>query len=133
MELLLDELAEIKDNYNDERRTDFTQISTNKEEKDIQFVQPEEMVVVMTRNGNIKKIPASSFRVQRKNGKGIKNYDEVILDVIKTNTIDTLMFFTTYGKVYRLLVDDVPTGTNSSRGVAVSTLIKVEPKEEVIA
>ena len=72
MELLLDELAEIKDNYNDERRTDFTQISTNKEEKDIQFVQPEEMVVVMTRNGNIKKIPASSFRVQRKNGKGIK-------------------------------------------------------------
>ena len=133
MELLLDELAEIKDKYNDERRTEFTQISTNKEEKDIQFVQPEEVVVVMSKNGNIKKIPAKSFKIQKKSGKGIKNHEDLILDAIKTNTIDTLMFFTNMGKVYRLLVDDVPTGTNAAKGTSIKTLVKFESGEEVLA
>ncbi len=131
--VLLDELKEIKDNYNDSRRTEITYVAVNKEEKDIQFVQPEEVVVVMTRNGNIKKIPSKSFRIQNTNTKGVKNYDETVLDVIRTNTVDTLMFFTNLGKVYRLLVDDVPTGTNASRGTGVGTLIKLEPNETVLA
>ena len=129
MELLLDELAEIKDNYNDERRTDFTQISTNKEEKDIQFVQPEEMVVVMTRNGNIKKIPASSFRVQRKNGKGIKSREDITSCVLRTNTIDSLMIFSNKGVMYRLLVDNIPVGTNSSQGQSIRSLVNMAPDE----
>lgn len=131
--LLNSELSEIKNQYNDNRRTEIIQINKNNVEKDIEFVQPEEVVVVMSKNGNIKKIPAKSFKIQKKSGKGIKNHEDLILDAIKTNTIDTLMFFTNMGKVYRLLVDDVPTGTNAAKGTSIKTLVKFESGEEVLA
>lgn len=131
--VLTEELLEIKAKYNDKRRTEITHISVKKEEKEIQYVQPEEVVVVITKAGNIKKIPAKSFRVQKSKGKGVKSQDDVIMDCISTNTIDTLMVFTNYGKVYRLLVDNVPSGTNASRGVALKTLIQLEGSEEPMA
>lgn len=131
--VLIDELNEIKSNYGDARKTDITNIIVKADEKDIQYVQPEEVVVVMTKAGNIKKIPAKSFKVQNRNGKGVKNQDDIILDVIRTNTIDTLMVFTALGKMYRLVVDQVPTGTNSSRGVAIHTLVKMEEHDKAIA
>lgn len=131
--VLIDELNEIKSNYGDARKTDVTNIIVKADEKDIQYVQPEEVVVVMTKAGNVKKIPAKSFKVQNRNGKGVKNQDDIILDVIRTNTIDTLMVFTALGKMYRLVVDQVPTGTNSSRGVAIHTLVKMEEHDKAIA
>ena len=131
--VLIDELNEIKSNYDDARKTDVTNIIVKADEKDIQYVQPEEVVVVMTKAGNVKKIPAKSFKVQNRNGKGVKNQDDIILDVIRTNTIDTLMVFTALGKMYRLVVDQVPTGTNSSRGVAIHTLVKMEEHDKAIA
>lgn len=131
--VLIDELNEIKSNYGDARKTDITNVIVKADEKDIQYVQPEEVVVVMTKAGNVKKIPAKSFKVQNRNGKGVKNQDDIILDVIRTNTIDTLMVFTALGKMYRLVVDQVPTGTNSSRGVAIHTLVKMEEHDKAIA
>jgi DNA gyrase subunit A len=71
--------------------------------------------------------------VQRKNGKGVKTEDDAILNTISTNTIDTLMAFTDKGKMFRLLVDNVPVGTNASKGVRIGTLINMEPGEKVIA
>jgi DNA gyrase subunit A len=127
------EILEIKDKYNDERRTEITQVTVKKEDADIQYVQPEDVVVVITNAGNAKKIPAASFKVQNRNGKGIKNQDDVAMDTIKTNTVDTLMIFTSLGKVYRLLVDQIPTGTNASRGTSIKSLVKMEDHEEVIA
>ncbi|MEG0153746.1 MAG: DNA gyrase C-terminal beta-propeller domain-containing protein, partial [Cellulosilyticaceae bacterium] len=108
-------------------------IIPNKDEKDIQFVQPEDVVVTISKAGNIKKIPSKSFKVQNRNGKGIKNQDDILMDVIKTNTIDTLLVFTSLGKMYRLVVDQVPTGTNASRGVSIHTLVKMEENDKVIA
>lgn len=131
--ILIDELKEVKSNYGDERKTEITNVSIKADEKDIQFVQPEEVVVVMTKAGNIKKIPSKSFKVQNRNGKGVKNQDDIILDVIRTNTIDTLMVFTALGKMYRLVVDSVPTGTNSSRGTSIHTLVKMEEHDKAIA
>ena len=131
--VLIDELNEIKSNYGDARKTDITNVIVKADEKDIQYVQPEEVVVVMTKAGNVKKIPAKSFKVQNRNGKKKKNQDDIILDVIRTNTIDTLMVFTALGKMYRLVVDQVPTGTNSSRGVAIHTLVKMEEHDKAIA
>lgn len=132
-EALKAELTEIRDRYSDPRKTEITQVHIKKEEEDIQFVQPEDVVVVVTNAGNVKKIPAASFKVQNRNGKGVKNQDDVVMDIIKTNTIDTLMIFTNLGKVYRLLVDHIPTGTNASRGVGIASLIKMEEHEEVVA
>jgi DNA gyrase subunit A len=132
-EVLTAELLEIKAKYNDDRRTEITQVIVKKEEVDIQFVQPEDVVVVITQAGNVKKIAAKSFKVQNRNGKGIKNQDDIIMDIISTNTIDTLMIFSSLGKVYRLIVDQVPTGTNASRGVSIKTLVKMEDHENPIA
>lgn len=132
-EILKTELIEIKTKYNDKRRTEITQVVSIKEEVDIQFVQPEEVVVTITNSGNVKKILAKSFKIQNRNGKGIKNHDDVVMDIISTNTVDTLMIFSSLGKVYRLIVDQVPTGTNAARGVSIKTLVKMEDHEEVVA
>ena len=87
----------------------------------------------MTQSGDIKRVASKTFKVQRKNGKGVKSEDEAILDTISTNTIDTLMVFTNKGKMYKLLVDNVPIGTNASKGVRINTLINMEPNEKVSA
>ena len=115
--------------YGDDRRTELTQISTSKEEKEIEFVEPEKCVVVLTESGNIKRVPTSSFRTQRRNGKGVKTQDDITNMVLRTNTIDSLMIFTDKGKMYRLLVNDIPVGTNVSQGQSVKSLVNMETNE----
>ena len=100
--------------FGDERRTELAQIEVPKEEKEIETVVPVDCVVIMTQNGDIKRIPKSNFKVQKRNGKGVKNLDDALLGVISTNTIDNLMLFTNKGKMYKLLVDNIPEGTNAS-------------------
>lgn len=119
--------------YGDERRTELAQIEIPKEEKEIVEVVPEDCVVIITKTGDVKRIPSKNFKVQRKNGKGIKSEDSAILDTISTNTIDNLMVFTNKGKMYKILVDNLPIGTNSSKGTNIRNLINLEPQEEVIA
>ena len=119
--------------YGDNRRTELTQIELPKEEKEIATVIPLDCVVLMTQNGDIKRIPKSNFKIQKRNGKGVKNLDDALLGVISTNTIDNLMLFTNKGKMYKLLVDNIPEGTNSSKGVTINNLIKLESQEKVIA
>ena len=119
--------------YGDERRTELIQIEIPKEEKEIVEVVPEDCVVIITKTGDVKRIPSKNFKVQRKNGKGIKSEDSAILDTISTNTIDNLMVFTNKGKMYKILVDNLPIGTNSSKGTNIRNLINLEPQEEVIA
>ena len=115
--------------YGDDRRTELIQISTSKEEKEIEFVEPEKCVVVLTESGNIKRVPTSSFRTQRRNGKGVKTQDDITNMVLRTNTIDSLMIFTDKGKMYRLLVNDIPVGTNVSQGQSVKSLVNMEANE----
>lgn len=119
--------------HGDKRRTELTNIEIKGVEKEIVEVIPEECVVIMSQTGDIKKIPSKSFKIQKRNGKGVKSEDEAILDAISTNTIDTLMLFTDKGRMYRLLVDSVPAGTNTSKGVKIQTLISMESDEKVIA
>ena len=126
-------LEEIVKKFGDARRTELTHIDIKPEEKEIVEVIPEDCVVILTQAGNIKRVPAKSFKVQNRNGKGVKNEDGAILDLISTNTIDTLMAFSSKGKMYRLLVDNVPAGTNASKGVSITSLINTEPNEKIIA
>lgn len=123
--------TELKTKYGDARRTTITQIAAEtKEEKEIQFVEPEKCVVVLTESGNIKRVPSSSYRTQKRNGKGIKTQDDITSMILRTNTIDSLMIFTNKGKMYRLLVDTIPVGTNSSAGQPVSALVNMEVGEK---
>lgn len=134
------QLAEIKlrlqnivRKYGDARRTELTQIEIPKEEKEIAEVIPEDVVVILTQTGNIKRIPKASFKIQRRGGKGVKNEDEAILTSISTNTIDNLLLFTSKGKMYKLLIDNIPTGTNTSKGINVNNLVNMESDEKIVA
>lgn len=121
--------TEIEKNYGDERRSIITQVAITKEEKEIEFVEPEKCVVVMTEGGSIKRIPTSSFRTQKKNGKGIKSQDDITSCVLRTNTIDNLMIFSDKGIMYRLLVDNIPVGTNTSVGQSIKSLVNMAVDE----
>lgn len=124
------EFEDIKKTYGDARRTIITQAAITKEEKEIEFVEPEKCVVIMTEGGLIKRVPATSFRTQKRNGKGVKSQDDITQAVIRTNTIDSLMIFTNKGRMYRLLVDEIPVGTNATKGQSIKSLVAMEKDEE---
>ena len=131
--LIRDRLEAIVSHYGDERKTELTQIDIKPEEKEVIAVIPEDVVVIMSQTGEVKRVPSKNFKVQKRNGKGVKSKDDAILDTISTNTVDNLMVFTNKGKMYKLLVDNIPAGTNASKGTGIASLIKIEPDERVIA
>lgn len=130
--VLINKITELRDKYGDERRTKLIQLEEPKEDKEIINVEPEKCVVIMTKSGNIKRIPAANFKTQRRNTKGVKTQDDITSAVIRTNTIDNLMIFTNKGKMYRLLVDNVPTGTAASKGQSIKSLISMDAGEEPV-
>ena len=127
---MIDGFNALKKTYGDARRSTITQVASTKEEKEIEFVEPEKCVVIMTEGGLVKRIPATSFRTQKRNGKGVKTQDDITHAVIRTNTIDSLMIFSNKGKMYRLLVNDVPVGTNVSKGQSIKSLINMDMDEQ---
>ena len=126
---LLNIFNDLKKAYGDARRTTITQVAITKEEKEIEFVEPEKCVVIMTEGGLVKRVPSTSFRAQKRNGKGVKTQDDITHAVIRTNTIDSLMVFTDQGRMYRLLVNDIPVGTNVTKGQSIKSLIAMEADE----
>lgn len=133
LNVILGRLDDLVKKYGDARRTELAQIEVPKEEKEIAEVIPEDVVVMLSQTGDIKRIPKASFRTQRKGGKGVKTADDAVMATIRTNTIDALLLFTNKGKMYRIIVDNIPIGTNVSKGSNVSTLINLENDEKVIA
>lgn len=130
---LRNRLNEIVKKFGDKRRTEITQINASSNEKEIEAVAPEDCVVVMTKGGNIKRVPSKNFKVQKRFGKGVKTQNDTLLNCISTNTVDTLMMFSDQGKMYRLLVDSVPVGTNAAKGTPINNLISLPPEEHIIA
>lgn len=132
-EIYLERFKAFVKKYPNPRRTELMQINPPpKEDKEIINVEPEKCVVIMTEGGNIKRIPATNFKTQRRNTKGVKTQDDITSAVIRTNTIDNLMIFTNKGKMYRLLVDNVPTGTAASKGQSIKSLISMDAGEEPV-
>jgi len=119
--------------YGDARRTELAQIEENKDEKEKIEIVPEDVVVIVTHGGDIKRIPKRNFKTQHRKGTGIKTIDQAILTAISTNTIDSLMIFTSTGKMYKLNVNNIPEGTNISNGTNIKTLLPFELNEEIEA
>ena len=132
-DILKTRLEDLVKKYGDPRRTELTNIEIKPEDKVIEEVIPEDCVVILSQTGSIKRIPQKSFKVQRRNGKGVKTKDDIVMSVISTNTIDNLLLFTKKGKMFKIIVDEVPVGTNASKGVNVGTLINIDQDDEVIA
>ena len=133
IKIIKERLKTLVKKYGDDRRTQLTHIDIKPEEKEIAEVVPVDVVVVTTESGLIKKIPVANFKTQRRGGKGIKSNDDVVMSAIKTNTVDYMMLFSDKGKMYRIVVDNIPDGTSATKGVPINSLIQLEPNEKIIA
>ncbi|MDB5077057.1 MAG: gyrA [Chloroflexi bacterium] len=132
--IIIDELAELREKFGDERRTRIVQEEASTMTLD-DLVAPEDVIVTMTTRGYIKRIPANTYRPQRRGGKGIigmvaRDRDEVSR-LLACNTHDSLLFFTTRGRAYQLKVYELPATGRHARGVPVNNLIALEPGEGV--
>lgn len=125
-EVLIDKIKWLRDKYGDERRTKLVNIEIPKQEKEHIVVEPKDCVVIVTKKGNIKRIDSKNFKPQKRNTVGIKTNGDIVVFSQKTNTQDTLMIFSSDGKMYRVLVDNIPEGTNTSVGVSISSLIEFD-------
>lgn len=128
--ILINKITDMRNKYGDTRRTQLMQIDIKPEEKEIATVEPVDCVVTVSESGLIKRIPTKSFKVQKRNGIGVKNNDDIAAFTCKTNTIDVLLVFTAAGKMYRILVDNIPEGTNAVKGTPISTLISFDPGDK---
>ena len=119
---------EVAKKFGDDRRTAIRTISENKTD-DVPDIQPEDCIIILTEGGTVKRVPSAAYKPQKRNGKGIKTQEDITSMIIRTNTVDSLMVFSDKGKMYRLPVDDVPEGTNSSKGMSVKALVDMEMDE----
>ena len=126
-------LEELVKKYGDERKTEITDIDIEPEVKEKKEIIPEDVIIVLTQGGDIKRIPKMSFKIQHKAGKGIKTADENILTSFATNTIDTVMIFTSTGKMYKLPVDKIPEGNNTTKGINLNSIFTFEKDEKIQA
>lgn len=132
-EVLTDKIKWLRDTYGDARRTKLVNIEIPKQEKEQVVVEPKDCVVVVTKKGSIKRIDSKNFKPQKRNTVGTKTNGDIVTFSQKTNTQDTLMIFSSGGKMYRVLVDNIPEGTNTSTGVPISSLIEFDNGETPMA
>lgn len=129
------EFSEIEELYRDDRRSEIIPVSGNLSIEDI--IAEEEMVVTITHNGYIKRLPSSTWRSQRRGGRGMKGAhtkeDDFIEHLFTASTHDTMLFFTDRGKCYWMKVHEIPPGQRTSQGRAIVNLIICEPGEKVKA
>lgn len=131
--MLRERLDTIVKKYGDDRITELAQIAIEKKQKEPIVVEPKDCVIIITNKNAIKRIDAKSFKPQKRNTTGVKTGSDMIIFSQKTNTQDVLMLFTSKGKMYRLLVDNIPEGTNASAGAPLSSLIEFEDGEKPMA
>jgi DNA gyrase subunit A len=133
LEIIKEELLELKENYGDERRSEIVE---EKAELTVEDLIPEEDVVVtITRDGYIKKTPLDVYRRQKRGGKGVIGIETKEEDFVEhlfiTSTHDYILFFTDKGKIYWLKTYDVPTSSRTARGKPIVNLLKLQ--DETIA
>ena len=133
--IIKEELLEIRDKYADERRT---RIVAQTGELDVEdLIAEEDIVVTMTHQGYIKRLPVDTYRAQRRGGKGITALNTRAEDFVEqlfiASTHSYVLFFTNQGRVYRLRGHDIPEAGRNARGFAVINLINLEPGERIQA
>ena len=133
--IIKEEFSEIGERYGDERRSEIIPISGDLSIEDI--IADEEMVVTITHNGYIKRLPTATWKTQRRGGRGMKGAhtkeDDFIEHLFTASTHDTMLFFSDRGKCYWMKVHEIPPGLRTSQGRAIVNLIGCETGEKVKA
>ena len=135
LQIVKDELQEIKAKYGDERRTEIVYSSEEFNPED--FYADEDMVITISHMGYIKRTPLAEYRIQNRGGVGMKGSatrDEDFIEHIYVASMhNTMIFFTEKGRCYWLKVYDIPEGTRASKGRAIQNIIQIEPDDKVRA
>ncbi|MCU9602277.1 DNA gyrase subunit A [Pallidibacillus thermolactis] len=135
LEIIRGELLDIKEKFNDERRTEITAAVEEIDDEDL--IPEENVVITLTKNGYIKRQPSSTYRAQRRGGRGIQgmgmNEDDFVEHIITTSTHNTLLFFTNKGKVYKLKGYRIPEFSRTAKGLPVINLLEIEKDEWINA
>lgn len=135
-QIIYEELLEIQKKYGDQRRTELL-VGEVLSLEDEDLIAQENVLIVLTHNGYIKRLPASDFKVQNRGGRGIRgmgvNDDDFIERLIYTSTHDTLLFFTNTGKIYRSKGYEIPEYSRNAKGIPIINLLGIDTKERVQA
>jgi len=133
MLIIRDELLEMKEKYSDGRRTEIVEDEEDYEIED--FISLEDIVITYTRDGYLKRLPLSTYRKQRRGGKGkigmTTKIEDLVDQVFVTTNLHDILFFTSKGIVYRRRAYQIPEGGRTSRGVAAINLLGIEKGEHI--
>ena len=133
LEIIETELLQIKDKFADERRTEIIQGTFDLEDEDL--IPVEDVIISLTTNGYVKRMPVDTYKTQNRGGRGIKgmttNEDDIVDSLIHMSTHDDLLFFTNFGRVYRIKGYNVPEFGRTAKGLPVVNLLNLDKNESV--
>ena len=131
--IIRDEILEIKAKYADPRRTEISALDGEIDMLDL--IEEEDMVVTMTHYGYVKRLPKTTYRAQRRGGKGViattTREEDFVEQMYVTSTHDPLMFFTNRGRVYQMNCYEIPEAGRTARGTAIVNLLQLSPGEKI--
>ena len=135
MGVIKDELLEIKEKYGDERRTRIVKDINDMDEEDL--IEEKQVAITLTHLGYLRRIPADTYKTQKRGGKGITGLttreNDFVSDLIMTSTHDNLMFFTNTGKVHRIKAYEIPEATRTARGTPAINFLNLMQRERITA
>lgn len=136
VDIIRTEILEVKDRFNDTRRTEITSGGLEMIE-DEDLIPVENSVVTLTHNGYIKRLAANTYRSQKRGGRGVQgmgtNEDDFVEHLMNTSTHDTILFFTSKGKVFRAKGYEIPEYGRTAKGLPIVNLLNIEKGEKVTA
>ncbi len=136
LEIIREELLEIKERYNDERRTEIVLGGADFFE-DEDLIPEENIIITLTHQGYIKRLPSTTYRTQNRGGRGIQgmgtNEDDFVEHLVSTSTHATVLFFTNKGKVYRARGFEIPEYNRTAKGIPIINLLQIEKDEWINA
>ena len=135
MGVIKDELIEIRDKFGDERRTKIIRDEGEFDEEDL--VEEENVTITFTHLGYIKRVPADTYKAQKRGGKGITGVttrdNDFVKDLVMTSTHDNLMFFTNTGKAHKIKAYEIPEATRTARGTPAINFLNLLQRERITA
>ena len=135
MGIIKEELLEIKEKYSDGRRTRIKRDVEEVEEEDL--IEEEEVIITLTNQGYIKRLPADTYKVQNRGGRGVTGMttkeDDFVQNLFVTSTHDTILFFTNKGKVFKKKAFEIKEGKRQSKGQAIINILQLTQDEKVSA
>ena len=136
LDIIVDELTEIKEKFGDDRKTEIS-LSDELEIEDEDLIPVEDVIITITNKGYVKRMTVDTYRAQNRGGKGItgaKMVDEDFIEkVLYTSSHDTLLFFSNLGKIYKLRAYQIPYASRTAKGLPIVNLLSFDENEKLAA